>query len=56
MFKQHLKDLEEIFILLKSHKMKLNPAKCVFGIKARKFLGFMVSKTMIEPNPEKSKA
>lgn len=36
--------------------MKLNLAKYVFGIKARKFLGFMVSKNGLEPNPEKLKA
>ena len=33
--------------------MKINPSKCVFGVTARKFLGFMVSKRGIEVNPEK---
>ena len=36
--------------------MKLNPSKCVFGVTARKFLGFMVSQRGIEVNPEKVKA
>ena len=33
--------------------MKLNPSKCVFGVTAGKFLGFMVSQRGIEVNPEK---
>ena len=36
--------------------MKLNPNKCVFGVTARKFLGFMVSQRGIEVNPEKIQA
>ena len=33
--------------------MKLNPSKCVFGVTAGKFLGFMVSQRGIEVKPEK---
>ena len=33
--------------------MKLNPSKCVFGVTAGKFLGFMVSHRGIEVNLEK---
>ena len=36
--------------------MKLNSAKCSFGVSSRKFLGFMVSQREIEENPEKVKA
>ena len=36
--------------------MRLNPAKCVFGVSSGKFLGFMVSQRGIEANPEKVKA
>ena len=36
--------------------MKLNPSKCVFGVTAGKFLGFMVSQKGIEVNPEKVRA
>ena len=39
----HLCDLQEIFNTLRSYNMKLNPSKCVFGVTAGKFLGFMVS-------------
>ena len=36
--------------------MKLNPNKCVFGVTAEKFLGFMISQRGIEVNPEKIQA
>ena len=51
----HLDDLKETFSTLRKYNMKLNPAKCVFAIASRKFLGFIVSQQGIEPNPEKVK-
>ena len=39
----HLDDLKETFSTLRKYSMKLNPAKCVFAIASRKFLGFIVS-------------
>ena len=36
--------------------MKLNPAKCAFGVSAGKFLGFIVHNRGIEANPDKIKA
>jgi hypothetical protein len=36
--------------------MKLNPAKCAFGVSSEKFLGFMVLQKGIEANPEKVSA
>ncbi|KAM1807678.1 hypothetical protein ACFX11_030653 [Malus domestica] len=36
--------------------MRLNPNKCVFGVRSGKFLGFMISQRGIEANPEKIKA
>ncbi|VFQ66010.1 unnamed protein product, partial [Cuscuta campestris] len=38
------------------HNLRLNPKKCVFAVRTGKFLGFMVTKRGIEPNPEKIKA
>ena len=35
--------------------MKLNPAKCAFGVSAGKFLGFIVNHRGIEANPNKIK-
>ena len=49
----HLEDLRETFDTLRSYNIKLNPGKCVFGVMARKFLGFMVSQKGIEANLDK---
>ncbi|XP_073041770.1 uncharacterized protein [Primulina eburnea] len=46
-------DLEETFSTLREYGVKLNPAKCMFGVKSGKFLGFMVTERGIEVNPEK---
>ncbi|XP_020192337.1 uncharacterized protein [Aegilops tauschii subsp. strangulata] len=57
--KQHLTllhDLKETFANLREYKVKLNPEKCVFGVPARKLLGFLISERGIEANPEKIKA
>lgn len=50
--RDHVQDLEETFSNLRKHIMKLNPIKCVFGVRAGKFLGFMVNERGIEGNPE----
>jgi hypothetical protein len=52
----HLTDLEKTFNTLRKHQMKLNPAKCTFGILPGKFLGFMVSNRGLEVNPDKIQA
>ena len=52
----HLDDLKETFATFKTHQMRLNPSKCVFGVASGKFLGFMVSQRGIEANPEKVRA
>ena len=49
-------DLQETFDNLRIYKMRLNLAKCVFGVPASKLLGFLVSNRGIEANPEKIKA
>ena len=54
--KDHLNDLQEMFNTLRSYNMKLNPSKCVFGVTAGKFLGFMMSQRGIEVNLEKVQA
>ena len=52
----HLAHLAEAFQILKEYNMKLNPAKCAFGVSAKKFLGFIVNNRGIEANPDKIKA
>ena len=52
----HLSDLQETFDTLQLYNTKLNPNKCMFGVTARKFLGFMVSQRGIEVNLDKIRA
>ncbi|GKV48613.1 hypothetical protein SLEP1_g55410 [Rubroshorea leprosula] len=52
----HLANLDETFNNLRKNRMRLNPAKCIFGVESGKFLGFMVSRRGIEVNPEKIRA
>ncbi|KAK4397959.1 Transposon Ty3-G Gag-Pol polyprotein [Sesamum angolense] len=52
----HIEDLKECFQILTTFGMKLNPAKCTFGVRGRKLLGYMISKRGIEVNPEKINA
>ena len=51
-----LDDLRETFDNLRKFRMKLNPAKCTFGVPAGKLLGFLVSSQGIEANPVKIRA
>ncbi|XP_068497851.1 uncharacterized protein [Phaseolus vulgaris] len=41
--RQHTTDLEELFTTISKYRLKLNPEKCVFGVEAGKFLGFMLT-------------
>ena len=52
----HIAHLSEVFQILRNYNMKLNPAKCAFGVSAEKFLGFIVNHRGIEANPDKIKA
>ncbi|CAA0811058.1 Unknown protein, partial [Striga hermonthica] len=52
----HVRDLRETFLTLRRYGMKLNPAKCSFGVRSGKFLGYLVTKRGIEVNPEKVRA
>ncbi|CAL8997656.1 unnamed protein product, partial [Prunus brigantina] len=52
----HVADLSVTFAILRTCSMRLNPAKCVFGVGSGKFLGFLVSHRGIEANPEKIQA
>ena len=51
----HITHLAEAFRVLKSYDMKLNPAKCAFGVSAEKFLSSIVNSRGIEANPDKIK-
>ena len=51
----HIAHLFETFQILRNYNMKLNPAKCAFGVSVGKFLGFIVNHRRIEANPDKVK-
>ncbi|XP_069152915.1 uncharacterized protein [Solanum lycopersicum] len=52
----HLTHLRKFFERLRRYNLKLNPAKCAFGVPAGKLLGFIVSRRGIELDPSKIKA
>jgi ribonuclease HI len=52
----HIADLQETFTNFRQAGLKLNPEKCVFGVKKGKFLGCLVSTKGIEANPSKIEA
>ena len=52
----HLSDLAETFNTLRRYNMRLNPAKCAFGVNSGKFLGFIIHERGIDVNPEKIQA
>ena len=52
----HIAHISETFQILRDYNMKLNPAKCAFGVSAGKFMGFIVNHRGIEANPDKIKA
>nr|XP_025887995.1 uncharacterized protein LOC112941872 [Solanum lycopersicum]XP_025887996.1 uncharacterized protein LOC112941873 [Solanum lycopersicum]XP_025887997.1 uncharacterized protein LOC112941874 [Solanum lycopersicum] len=52
----YLTQLRKFFERLRRYNLKLNPAKCAFGVSAGKLLGFIVSRRVIELDPSKIKA
>nr|KYP72762.1 Retrovirus-related Pol polyprotein from transposon 17.6 [Cajanus cajan] len=50
---RHFSDLQESFDTLARYQLKMNPAKCSFGVQAGKFLGFLLTHRGIEANPDK---
>jgi hypothetical protein len=54
--KDHIADLTETFDNMRRNNLKLNPEKCIFGIRKGQLLGCMVSKRGIHANPQKIEA
>ena len=48
----HISHLQQAFSTLQKCNMKLNPAKCSFGVSSGKFLGYIVTHRGIEANTE----
>ncbi|CAL2228301.1 unnamed protein product [Prunus armeniaca] len=51
----HVSNLRKAFLRIRQHKLKMNPKKCVFGVQARNFLGFLVHQRGIEIEKNKAK-
>ncbi|KAF8051353.1 hypothetical protein N665_1742s0002 [Sinapis alba] len=54
--KDHIQHLSECFDTLNKYGMKLNPAKCTFGVTSGEFLGYIVTKRGIKANPKQISA
>ena len=52
----HVRDLDDIFEILRKCRLRLNASKCSFGVGSRKFLGYMVTHRGIEVNPDQIRA
>ena len=52
----HLDDLRQTFLRMRRHHLKMNPAKCAFGVSAGNFLGFLVHHRGIEVDENKARA
>ncbi|XP_019096313.1 PREDICTED: uncharacterized protein LOC104767301 [Camelina sativa] len=52
----HVLHLAQCFEVLNRYNMKLNPAKCSFGVTSGEFLGYLVTKRGIEANPKQISA
>ena len=46
---EHVNDLENIFDILRKHKLRLNTSQCSFGVRSGKFLGYMVTHRGLKP-------
>ncbi|CAN6552200.1 unnamed protein product [Malus baccata var. baccata] len=53
---QHLVDLKQALTRMRIHKLKMNPKKCAFGVRAGNFLGFLVHQRGVEVDKNKSRA
>ena len=53
---EHIRDLANIFKILRGHKLRLNASKCSFGVGSGKFLSYMVTRRGIEVNPDQVRA
>ena len=52
----HVRDLGDIFRILRKYRLRLNASNCSFGVGSGKFLGYMVTHRGIEVNPDQIRA
>ncbi|XP_072064492.1 uncharacterized protein [Arachis hypogaea] len=53
---QHIDHLRKAFVMMRKKGLKMNPLKCVFGVSAGNFLGFVVHKKGIAIDKSKADA
>ncbi|KAM1651514.1 hypothetical protein PS2_004194 [Malus domestica] len=53
---QRLEDLKQALTRMRVHKLKMNPKKCVFGVRSGNFLGFLVHQRGVEVDKNKARA
>ncbi|CAN6687461.1 unnamed protein product [Malus baccata var. baccata] len=53
---QHLIDIRHALSRMRVHKLKMNPKKCAFGVRAGNFLGFLVHQRGVEVDKNKARA
>ena len=53
---EHVRDVGDIFEILRRHKLRLNTSKCSFRVGSGNFLGYMVTHRGIEVSPDQIKA
>ena len=53
---EHVRDLDDIFEILRRHRLHLNASKCSFGVGSGKFLGYMVTHRDIKVSPDQIRA
>ena len=52
----HVKDLGDVFEILRKYRLHLNESKCSFEMGLGKFLGYMVTHKGIEARPDQMRA
>jgi len=52
----HVRDLDNIFEIMRKYRLRLNTSKCFFGVGSGKFLGYMVIHRGIEVSPDQIRA
>ena len=52
----HIRDIEKVFIQLEKHGIKIKASKLKIGLRFMAFLGVIITKDGMIPNPEKTSA
>lgn len=55
-FEEHIQKLDEVFSRLKKHNLQANIKKCNFFTPSVEYLGFIIERGQVRPNPNKVKA